>query len=228
MNCLHCKYEFNKKEWKVGVQKGVIICPSCGAEMAVQETTKPAGCLIRMLFYFVAVVAIVIGGQVAQTVVTKHIMTSSQKTHVSFDYIWNKNAQQFAAGWPDFADKVIAIHVDEAKKSYAKTGYILSKEDIEKLEGFLRPVLDNFDAEQYFRNKKSAFLNKIGKSEEELNKIDLASSSKEEVLTLNRQVREAVFDIGFDLSKELNQPINEAVSSFIKYMDEKIQHESKN
>lgn len=191
-----------------------------------QPTSSTSGCFIRILIFFVGVVAITVGKYVAEYALTKHVISSSQKSYSTFNDEWNKISKQFADGWPSVVDKIIALHVEEAKTHYAKQGYTLTQEDIEKLESLLRSAFANFDPEQYMRKNKATFLKKIGKSEEELNRISTASCSKEDMEALNRQMRNAAGDIGFDAHREFDKSLIEAVDSFMQYMDEKIKKQS--
>lgn len=192
--------------------------PRGQAETAPRETGSFAAKFGR----FGLIVLLILAAGVAQTVV-RHVFGPAARSRHSvetFDEAWKKVAKQFGEQWPHMKKKVVAEGVEEVKAEFQKQGYRLTEPDVKKLESLMEASIDGCDPERYFLNHKHTFLKKIGKSEEEFNRMAAAAHSEEEMESLKKLVRQASYDLGFEFGKSLRKPLADAVDRFVEYLAE--------
>lgn len=201
--------------------------PRVSTENTEEKPKKTdSGCLGKIISAFVIAFVITfvmkLGIKMADMASDKVPMRRA-KTSQTFDQMWNQHAKTFKDQWPFLKELLIKKIVENSKAHYAELGITLNDQDIEKLKSLMKPPLDQFDPERFFRDQKHLFLAKIGKSEDDLDKMLDSPKSPEELDKLKAEITMAVVDYSADLEKYLNEnfkSIDEAYEKFAQYIAE--------
>ena len=84
-----------------------------------------------------------------------------------------------------------------------------------KLQSIMNRVFYTIDYGAYFRKQKQVFLKKVGKTENEINRMINSKQTKEQILQLNKRFKRASFELGVEMYQD---PIIE--KQFLNALDE--------
>lgn len=170
--------------------------------------------ILGFILIFAGIIGIAIAENVWNLLFPKNQMVKPT-TIQTFDEMYQKISKDIHKQFLENIDYLVSRNVNDIEKEYAKAGIKLTPMEKNKLQSIMNRVFYTIDYGAYFRKQKQVFLKKVGKTENEINRMINSKQTKEQILQLNKRFKRASFELGVEMYQD---PIIE--KQFLNALDE--------